>query len=300
MTKIKFFEKLLKSSKSSASKSNSSQEIDKQSSLDSFDAIHSEDLSSADSKLLALLNENLICSCCLEILRNPLTLLCGHSFCQLCLANWYITSSNKKCPTCRQEWLGVPHINHMLKTTIEKLVKYQLSQPNQDSIFACLTEHLSKTDKYSLEEKNLIKNFEEKCKSTPSTPLRFFTQNLNNNNDNFANLNNQNIRQPFDDLRNRTRRAFDYACYFIFGVLVGLILALFLFGLVWLISYSSSTNHPNIQLPDNIASLRRKYSKPIEAWSHSETQEWLFQLGPWTDDIVNIAQSLKLGKRKRF
>lgn len=73
-----------------------------------------------ESVFSGILNENFICNCCLEVLKNPCTLMCGHSFCQLCLADWYLISSNRRCPICRQEWFGVPKQNQALKATIKR------------------------------------------------------------------------------------------------------------------------------------------------------------------------------------
>lgn len=74
----------------------------------------------------SILNEHFICNCCLELLRNPVTLICGHSFCQLCLADWYLISNNRRCPICRQEWFGIPKQNQALKSTIKKYILIML------------------------------------------------------------------------------------------------------------------------------------------------------------------------------
>ncbi len=67
---------------------------------------------SRHSKLIA---DDYTCTCCFEILLNPVSLLCGHNICALCLANWFLISSKSICPTCRQEWTGYPKINIVLK-----------------------------------------------------------------------------------------------------------------------------------------------------------------------------------------
>jgi hypothetical protein len=64
------------------------------------------------SKLTA---DDYTCTCCFEILLNPVSLLCGHNLCALCLANWFLISSKPICPTCRQEWSGSPKTNIVLK-----------------------------------------------------------------------------------------------------------------------------------------------------------------------------------------
>lgn len=50
------------------------------------------------------LRSNLKCSICLEVFTNPLTLPCGHSFCQECIHEYWdreTATSPFSCPTCR-------------------------------------------------------------------------------------------------------------------------------------------------------------------------------------------------------
>ncbi|KAL0153975.1 hypothetical protein M9458_050732, partial [Cirrhinus mrigala] len=48
------------------------------------------------------------CHCCYEVLVDPTTLNCGHSFCRHCLAQWLHSSQ-------RNEWQGFPRINILLR-----------------------------------------------------------------------------------------------------------------------------------------------------------------------------------------
>ena len=50
--------------------------------------------------------ESMMCGVCFQILLDPITLTCGHSFCQICLAQmWSMSrSSSVLCPMCRQPW----------------------------------------------------------------------------------------------------------------------------------------------------------------------------------------------------
>jgi pSer/pThr/pTyr-binding forkhead associated (FHA) protein len=43
------------------------------------------------------------CCICCDLLLNPFSMQCGHTFCGDCLATWYMTTSsgNKTCPQCR-------------------------------------------------------------------------------------------------------------------------------------------------------------------------------------------------------
>ena len=42
--------------------------------------------------------------------------------------------------------------------------------------------------------------------------------------------------------------------------------------------------------------LRNKYFKKAELWSSEEIQEWLYQLGPWTNEFSNAVFNLNMGK----
>ncbi len=55
------------------------------------------------------------CGCCYELMIQPTTLNCGHSFCRVCLARWWKAMKKMTCPGCRQPWSGFPHINIILR-----------------------------------------------------------------------------------------------------------------------------------------------------------------------------------------
>ena len=49
------------------------------------------------------LRRDLMCSICHEVVYPPVSLLCGHSFCQSCLEWWFDRSrADPSCPTCRK------------------------------------------------------------------------------------------------------------------------------------------------------------------------------------------------------
>lgn len=41
----------------------------------------------------------MVCSVCLDVIKEPKELSCKHVFCQLCIENWL--KINKSCPCCR-------------------------------------------------------------------------------------------------------------------------------------------------------------------------------------------------------
>ncbi|XP_032462206.1 bifunctional apoptosis regulator isoform X2 [Phocoena sinus] len=80
------------------------------------------------------------CHCCYDILVNPTTLNCGHSFCRHCLALWWASSKKTECPECREKWEGFPKVNILLRDAIEKLfpdairMRYEDIQQNNDVV----------------------------------------------------------------------------------------------------------------------------------------------------------------------
>ena len=61
------------------------------------------------------------CGVCFQLLLDPVTLNCGHSFCLVCLAQLWNVSRNSSllCPMCRQPWAEpggrLPSINVMFR-----------------------------------------------------------------------------------------------------------------------------------------------------------------------------------------
>lgn len=91
-----------------------------------------------------LSQEDLNCSCCFELMVEPTTLNCGHSFCRFCLAQWWSASKNATCPECRQPWAGFPKVNIVLRKTIKVLFpreavarqRYQEFLPDYNSLLS--------------------------------------------------------------------------------------------------------------------------------------------------------------------
>ncbi|KFQ18142.1 PREDICTED: bifunctional apoptosis regulator [Merops nubicus] len=73
-----------------------------------------------------------LCHCCYDILVNPTTLNCGHSFCRHCLALWWVTSKTNECPECREKWEGFPKVNILLRDVVEKLFSDAIEQRKED------------------------------------------------------------------------------------------------------------------------------------------------------------------------
>ncbi|XP_047674361.1 tripartite motif-containing protein 16-like [Tachysurus fulvidraco] len=72
--------------------------------------------------------DQFICSVCLDLLKDPVTLSCGHSFCKVCINDCWDQEDQKdvySCPQCRDTFTPRPvlHRNNMLAEVVEKLKK---------------------------------------------------------------------------------------------------------------------------------------------------------------------------------
>ncbi|XP_047674353.1 tripartite motif-containing protein 16-like [Tachysurus fulvidraco] len=72
--------------------------------------------------------DQFICSVCLDLLKNPVTLSCGHSFCKVCINDCWDQEDKKdvySCPQCRDTFTPRPVLcrNNILAEVVEKLKK---------------------------------------------------------------------------------------------------------------------------------------------------------------------------------
>uniref|UniRef100_A0A8C4T945 NACHT, LRR and PYD domains-containing protein 3-like n=1 Tax=Erpetoichthys calabaricus TaxID=27687 RepID=A0A8C4T945_ERPCA len=75
------------------------------------------------------------CSVCLDILTDPVSIPCGHSFCRKCLTDCWDQSQEFSCPQCRHTFIPRPalHRNTLLNELVKKLKKTGLSSsPSQN------------------------------------------------------------------------------------------------------------------------------------------------------------------------
>ncbi|XP_029919999.1 nuclear factor 7, ovary-like [Myripristis murdjan] len=70
--------------------------------------------------MAAISEEDLCCSVCQDIFKDPVLLSCSHSFCRACVQNWWTQKLNHECPVCKEIYLhGDPPCNLALKNLCE-------------------------------------------------------------------------------------------------------------------------------------------------------------------------------------
>ncbi|KAJ8007626.1 hypothetical protein DPEC_G00096130 [Dallia pectoralis] len=71
---------------------------------------------------------HLNCSICTDPFVDPVTTLCGHTFCQPCL-NRNLSYNDLQCPLCKEHLRGNPKVNIILRSLIEELKKVTKKEP---------------------------------------------------------------------------------------------------------------------------------------------------------------------------
>uniref|UniRef100_A0A8I3WWT3 RING-type E3 ubiquitin transferase n=2 Tax=Callithrix jacchus TaxID=9483 RepID=A0A8I3WWT3_CALJA len=94
------------------------------------------------SRILVNIKEEVTCPICLELLTEPLSLDCGHSFCQACITANHKESTlhqgERSCPLCRMSYPSENlRPNRHLANIVERLKEFMLSPEEGQKVDHC-------------------------------------------------------------------------------------------------------------------------------------------------------------------
>ncbi|XP_044225193.1 E3 ubiquitin-protein ligase TRIM39-like [Thunnus albacares] len=88
--------------------------------------------------MASMLENDLCCSVCHEIYKDPVILSCCHSFCRVCLQSWWTERAIRECPVCKRKFSKeFPPCNFMLRNLCETFIQERDQRASAGSDALC-------------------------------------------------------------------------------------------------------------------------------------------------------------------
>ncbi len=104
----------------------------------------------------------LTCSVCDQMLHEPWTIACGHTYCYSCLSSWFTQTEHKKtCPECRSTVTDMPAPAFVIKQIVDIYVNrliQEASDPTQEN-----HEERSKEERRAVEDDRAVDRLFKGC-----------------------------------------------------------------------------------------------------------------------------------------
>lgn len=95
------------------------------------------------------------CPVCCDIFKDPVLLLCGHSFCKHCLQEWWRQSGLKTCPVCKELFTMAQPPRNLALRNLSDALRRDRSQSACPSEQMCSV-HSEKLKLFCREDQQLI------------------------------------------------------------------------------------------------------------------------------------------------
>ncbi|KAM7329051.1 hypothetical protein ACRRTK_010664 [Alexandromys fortis] len=112
------------------------------------------------SSVLGMIKEEVTCPICLDLMVEPVSADCGHSFCRACITLNYEPRKDKEaegiCPVCRDSYLfGNLRPNRHVANIVERLTAFKSSSGEEQKVNVC-AQHGEKLQLFCKEDMVII------------------------------------------------------------------------------------------------------------------------------------------------
>ncbi|XP_072551915.1 uncharacterized protein [Salminus brasiliensis] len=105
----------------------------------------------------SLFEENLCCPVCRDVFRDPVLLMCSHSFCRACLEQYWTHTELQTCPLCRTSCsVENPLCNLALKNLCEAFLQERCQGASGDAVEILCGRHKKKLLRFCLDDKQPV------------------------------------------------------------------------------------------------------------------------------------------------